>query len=205
MVVYYTGKRLPDVLLARSRQAETIRSTRGDYFGYNNHMKKPVRKTAPKPPNPVHTRPGWDEYFINIAKAVSARATCFRRRYGAVVTKDNVIVSTGYNGAPSGMRDCLEEGVCTRKELKIPHGERYELCHSVHAEANAIIRASADELKGATIYISGADAGAGECLSEPCMMCKRMILNAGIAKVVHSDGGGSFHVINPKDWLKTRV
>ncbi len=150
-------------------------------------------------------RPGWDEYFINIAKAVAARATCLRRRYGAVITKDNIIVSTGYNGAPSGMKDCLDAGKCTRKELRIPHGERYELCHSVHAEANAIIRASADELKGATIYISGVDPGSGECLSEPCMMCKRMILNAQIVKVVYSDGNGSFHVIRPRNWLKGRV
>ncbi len=150
-------------------------------------------------------RPGWDEYFIDIAKAVSARATCFRRRYGAVVTKDNIIVSTGYNGAPAGMKDCLEVGKCTRKELQIPHGERYELCHSVHAEANAIIRASVDELKDATIYISGEDSGLGECHSEPCMMCKRMILNARIEKVVFSDGNGKFHVIKPKDWLKGRV
>ena len=152
-----------------------------------------------------HVRPGWDAYFINIAKAVSARATCFRRRYGAVVTKDNIIVSTGYNGAPAGMKDCLEVGKCTRKELQIPHGERYELCHSVHAEANAIIRASVDELKDATIYISGEDSGLGECHSEPCMMCKRMILNARIKKVVFSDGNGKFHIIKPKDWLKGRV
>ena len=150
-------------------------------------------------------RPGWDVYFIDIAKAVSARATCLRRKYGAVITKDNVIVSTGYNGAPSGMKDCLEAGKCTRKELQIPHGERYELCHSVHAEANAIIRASGEELKGATIYVSGADHGAGECLSEPCMMCKRMILNARIKKVVFSDGSGDYHIIHPKDWLKKRV
>ncbi|MBI4685222.1 MAG: dCMP deaminase family protein [Nitrospirae bacterium] len=150
-------------------------------------------------------RPGWDEYFINIAKAVSARATCLRRKYGAVITKDNMIVSTGYNGAPSGMKDCFEAGRCTRKELLIPHGERYELCHSVHAEANAIIRASVHELKGATIYISGANDGIGECHSEPCMMCKRIILNSKIARVVYSDGNGSFHVINPKKWLKKRV
>jgi dCMP deaminase len=153
----------------------------------------------------IHRRPGWDEYFINIAKAVSARATCFRRKYGAVITKDNIIVSTGYNGAPSGMKDCLEAGKCTRKELQIPHGERYELCHSVHAEANAIIRASVDELKGATIYVSGQDGDADECHSEPCMMCKRMILNAQILRVVYSDGSGRYHVISPKDWLKGRV
>jgi len=150
-------------------------------------------------------RPGWDEYFIGIAKAVAARATCLRRKYGAVITKDNIIVSTGYNGAPSGMKDCLAVGRCTRKELQIPHGERYELCHSVHAEANAIIRASVDELSGATIYISGSDEGEKECSSEPCMMCKRLILNARIAKVVYSDGNNSFLVVDPRKWLKKRV
>jgi len=150
-------------------------------------------------------RPGWDEYFIGIAKAVAARATCLRRKYGTVITKDNIIVSTGYNGAPAGMKDCLEVGKCTRKELQIPHGERYELCHSVHAEANAVIRAAVHELKGSTIYISGVDDSAGECHSEPCMMCKRIILNARIARVVYSDGNGNVHAVNPKEWLKKRV
>lgn len=150
-------------------------------------------------------RPNWDEYFINIAKAVATRATCSRRRYGAVVTKENIIVSTGYNGAAAGVTDCLEVGKCTRMELKIPHGQRYELCHSVHAEANAIIRASADELKGATIYVSGVDAEGDECDSAPCMMCKRMILNARIARVVYSDGNATYHVIDPADWLKDRI
>jgi len=151
-------------------------------------------------------RPGWDEYFINIARAVSARATCMRRRYGAVITKDHTIVSTGYNGAPRGMKDCLSVGKCTRTELQIPHGERYELCHSVHAEANAIIRASHEELTGATIYISGYDGADGdECPSEPCMMCKRMILNARIEKVVYSDGRGRRKVVKPSAWLKGRV
>jgi dCMP deaminase len=149
-------------------------------------------------------RPDWDEYFINIAKAVSSRATCLRRKYGAIITKENIIVSTGYNGAPSGMKDCFEVGKCTRKELQIPHGERYELCHSVHAEANAIIRASVDELRGATIYISGSD-GKNECYAEPCMMCKRMILNSRIAKVVYSDGNEEFVVVKPSKWLKKRV
>ena len=151
------------------------------------------------------SRPDWDEYFIGIAKAVSTRATCLRRKYGAVITKDNVIVSTGYNGAPSGMKDCLEVGKCTRKELQIPHGERYELCHSVHAEANAIIRASVDELRGSTIYVSGVDDGNKECYSEPCMMCKRMMLNSRIAKVVYSDGNSGLVVVNPGKWLKKRV
>jgi dCMP deaminase len=151
------------------------------------------------------TRPGWDEYFINIAKAVSLRATCLRRRYGSVITQENKIVSTGYNGAASGVKDCLEVGKCTRKELQIPHGERYELCHSVHAEANAIIRASAGELRGSTIYIAGTDGASSECPSEPCMMCKRMILNAGIARVVYADGNGGFRVVTPAKWLRKRV
>jgi dCMP deaminase len=150
-------------------------------------------------------RPGWDEYFLNIAKAVSARATCMRRKYGAVITKNNIIVSTGYNGAAAGVKDCLDVGKCTRRELQIPHGERYELCHSVHAEANAIIRASVNELEGSTIYISGADGDGGECHSEPCMMCKRMILNARILKVVYSDGNGKYHVVKPGEWLKKRI
>ena len=161
------------------------------------------KKSAPK--KKQHLRPGWDDYFINIAKAVSSRATCLRRRYGAVVTKNNIIVSTGYNGAAAGVIDCLEVGKCTRMELKIPHGQRYELCHSVHAEANAIIRASADELKSSTIYISGEDSDGTECNSAPCMMCKRMILNARVSRVVYSDGNGDYHVIDPTDWLKERI
>jgi len=160
---------------------------------------------ARKKKTPKHERPGWDEYFIHIAGAVSRRATCMRRKYGAVVTKHNTIVSTGYNGAPRGMKDCLEAGKCTRKELRIPHGERYELCHSVHAEANALIRASAEELDGATIYIAGTDGGGGECHSEPCMMCKRMILNAKIARVVYSDGNGGYLSVDPAGWLEGRV
>jgi dCMP deaminase len=103
------------------------------------------------------------------------------------------------------MKDCLEVGKCTRKELRIPHGERYELCHSVHAEANAIIRASVDELKGSTMYISGVDEKGSECNSEPCMMCKRMMLNSRIDKVVYSDGNKGFKVVNPKRWLRKRV
>ena len=153
----------------------------------------------------MHQRPSWDNYFINIASAVSERATCLRRRYGAVITKQYSIVSTGYNGAPSGMLDCVEAGKCTRKEQNVPHGQRYELCHSVHAEANAIIRASAEELHDSTIYIFGTDCDEGPCLSEPCMMCKRMILNAKVALVVYCDGNGGLLSVQPKTWLEGRV
>ena len=160
-------------------------------------MKKKAKKKV--------KRPGWDDYFIDIARAVSRRATCLRRNYGVVIAKDNIIVSTGYNGAPRGMKDCLEVGRCRRKQLEIPHGERYELCYSVHAEANAIIRASMDQLEGAAIYIAGSDSETGECHSEPCMMCKRMILNARIKRVVYSDGNGGFHAASPLRWLKERI
>lgn len=159
----------------------------------------------PKDTEKKRTRPGWHEYFINIARCVSTRATCLRRRYGAVIAKDNIIISTGYNGAPSGMVDCLEVNKCTRMMLDIPHGQRYELCHSVHAEANAIIRASREQLSGSTIYISGTEDSGAECDSAPCMMCKRMILNAGIAQVVYSDGKGGMKKVKPSTWLKGRV
>lgn len=150
-------------------------------------------------------RPKWDEYFLNIAKSVAQRSTCLRRKYGAVVAKDNSIVSTGYNGAARGVKDCMEAGKCTRMELEIPHGQRYELCHSVHAEANAIIRASAEEMDKATIYISGTDSETGECDSAPCMMCKRMILNAGLKRVVYSNGKGGLKVKKPMSWLSERI
>ena len=124
-------------------------------------------------------RPGWDEYFINIAGAVALRATCHRRRYGAVITRNNSIVSTGYNGAPSGMQDCLEAGKCTRKELDIPHGQRYELCHSVHAEANAIskVASSTQSCNGSTLYIT----------MSPCRECSKLIHQAGIVRVVYQE------------------
>ena len=136
----------------------------------------------------MKTRPDWQTYFKNIAMQVASRASCLRRQYGAIIVKNAKIVSTGYNGAPRGVKDCLEMGVCKREELNIPSGERYELCRSVHAEANAIINASKEEMEGATIYIAGIDAKTGdECHGNPCMMCARMIKNAGITYAVFLD------------------
>ncbi|NIM03699.1 cytidine deaminase, partial [bacterium] len=100
-------------------------------------------------------RPDWDTYFIEIAKVVSSRSTCLRRKYGAVIVKDNVIISTGYNGSPRGMENCIDVQRCKRRELNIPSGERYELCEAVHAEQNAIINASPERMKGASVYIAG--------------------------------------------------
>jgi dCMP deaminase len=138
-------------------------------------------------------RPTWDEYFIQIASDVSKRGTCLRRIYGAVIVKDNKIISTGYNGAPIGEPNCTTLGVCKRQELNIPSGERYELCRSVHAEANAIVQGDYDKMEGATIYIAGWEVSkemnrfgqftSGYAEAKPCMMCSRMIKNAKIKEV----------------------
>lgn len=136
-------------------------------------------------------RPSWDEYFIEIAKVVSFRSTCLRRRYGAVIVKDNVIISTGYNGSPRGAVNCIDTGICRRKELNVPSGERYELCVAVHAEQNAIINAQPERMKGATIYIAGFEEDDGTYAnSHPCLLCRRMILNAQIEKVVYLSKSG---------------
>lgn len=132
-------------------------------------------------------RPGKRDYYLSIADTVSQRSTCLRRQYGAVIVQDDEIIATGYNGAPRGRRNCIDCGECERERLHIPHGERYELCRSVHAEANAIISASRKDMIGSTIYLAGRENGERLHDAESCEMCKRLIINAGIAKVVTSD------------------
>ena len=131
-------------------------------------------------------RPSKDDYYLNLAMDVAKRSTCLRRKYGAVIVKDDRIISTGYNGAPRGQINCNDKGICLRQEMKIPSGERYELCRAVHAEANAIIHATYTDMIGSTLYLCGVDAISNVPLpvSEPCAMCKRMILNAQIKRVV---------------------
>ena len=136
-------------------------------------------------------RPDWDEYFFNIAEEVGKRSTCLRRRYGAIIVKDKIIVSTGYNGSPRGEANCIDTGLCERERLHIPKGERYELCVSVHGEANAIINADPLKMQGATIYIVGINVADGSFASgAPCLMCRRMIKNAQIANVIYRDTNG---------------
>jgi dCMP deaminase len=120
-------------------------------------------------------RPSWDEYFLNIAKLVATRSTCLRRNVGAVVVKNKQVLATGYNGAPSGLVHCEETG-CMREELKVPSGQRHELCRALHAEQNAFLQASrhGTSLDGSTLYIT----------TQPCSICAKMIINAGIKKVV---------------------
>ena len=137
-------------------------------------------------------RPDWDLYFLSIAKQVSTRSTCLRRQYGAVIVKDNKIVSTGYNGSASGEPNCSDLEYCERNRLNIPKGERYELCKSVHAEQNAIINGEPLKMIDSTIYIVGIETESGEYASgKPCIMCERFIKNAHIKKIVYYEKDGS--------------
>lgn len=128
-------------------------------------------------------------YYLGVAEAVSKRSTCMNKHYGAVIVKDNVIVSTGYNGAPRGRINCCERGNCFRIEAKIPRGTNYDLCRSVHAEQNAIINASREAMKGATMYLYGYDVINGRVVEKAscCSICKRMVINSGIEYVVFAD------------------
>ena len=129
-------------------------------------------------------------YYLDIAQTVAQRSTCLRRKYGAIIVKNDEVISTGYNGAPRGCLNCTDIGNCKREELNIPSGERYELCRSVHAEQNAIISAARKDMVDATLYLAGIDAKTGKILpvSEPCSMCKRFILNSGITQVIMRNG-----------------
>lgn len=142
-------------------------------------------------------------YYLNIADTVLERSTCLRRKYGAIIVKNDQIISTGYNGAPRGRKNCCDLSYCLRESMKIPSGQRYELCRSVHAEANAIIAAPRTDMIGAVLYLSGRDAGSGEIIeAQPCSMCRRMIMNAGIAKMICRTGENSFVEIDPTEWIE---
>ena len=129
-------------------------------------------------------------FYLDIAETIEERGTCLRRLFGAIIVKNDEVISTGYNGAPRGCKNCSDIGVCKREELNIPSGERYELCRSVHAEQNAVISAARRDMVGATLYLAGIDAKTGKVLpsAEPCSMCKRFILNSGITQVVMRNG-----------------
>ncbi len=142
-------------------------------------------------------------YYLDIAQTVAERCTCLRRKFGAIIVKDDVIVSTGYNGAPRGRKNCSDLGYCMRDKLGIPRGERYELCRSVHAEANAIIAAPRDRMLGATLYMACVSPEDGSLFAgtTSCMMCKRLIINAGIETVIVRDTKDDFRIINVSDWI----
>ena len=148
-------------------------------------------------------RIGKENYYLNIAETVLERGTCIRRNYGAIIVNNDQIVSTGYTGAPRGRKNCSDLDCCVRENLHIPRGERYELCRSVHAEANAIIAAARERMLDGTLYLVGRDAKTGEYVNEPssCAMCKRLIINAGIYRVVVRTGPDAFKATYVQEWI----
>ncbi len=151
----------------------------------------------------MDNRTSKQNYYLDIADAVLERSTCLRRKYGAIIVRNDEIISTGYNGAPRGRRNCSDIGECTREKLHIPSGERYELCRSVHAEANAIISAARRDMLDATLFLVGRDAKTGEILPDTtsCSMCRRMIINSGIQRIVARVGEKEYKVTNVRDWI----
>jgi len=143
-------------------------------------------------------------YYLDIAQTVAERSTCLRKMFGAIIVKDDVIVSTGYNGAPRGRKNCNDIQFCLRDKLNIPRGERYELCRSIHAEANAIIAASRDRMLGATLYMACVTPGDFALVpnTNSCMMCKRQIINAGIETVIIRDTKEDYRIISVSDWIE---
>lgn len=146
-----------------------------------------------------------DEYYMNIAREVARKSTCFRRAIGAIIIRDDQIISTGYAGAPRKTKDSFEHGYCLRDRLKIPHGQRYELCRSVHAEQNAIINAARAgvSLLGGDMYLYGSQPGKdGPINAFPCFICKKMVINAGIRRVICSTVEGKQVVFHVSDWVE---
>lgn len=143
-------------------------------------------------------------YYLDIAQTVAARGTCLRRNFGAIIVKNDQILSTGYVGAPRGRQNCCDLGYCMREKMGIPRGERYELCRSVHAEANAIIAAARTDMLDSTLYLVGIEYSNGEYVknANPCAMCKRLIINAGIKTVVVRDTDCLYRVIDVQnEWV----
>ncbi len=143
-------------------------------------------------------------YYLDLAEVVSKRGTCLRKLYGAVIVKHDEVISTGYVGAPRGRKNCSDLKSCIRVQMNIPRGERYEMCRSVHAEANAIISAPRDKMIGSTLYLCGIEVATGGYVKNSCCcsMCKRMVMNAGIEKVVIRDDEMNYRIIDVKDWIE---
>jgi dCMP deaminase len=143
-------------------------------------------------------------YYLDIAQAVSQRGTCLRRNYGALIVKNDEIVSSGYTGAPRGRENCNELGYCIREQLNIARGTMYEKCRSVHAEANAIISASRNEMLGSVLYLVGTQKSTSEYVvnADSCSMCKRMIINSGIEKVIIRIDSEKYKIVSVDEWIR---
>lgn len=144
-----------------------------------------------------------ENYYLDIADAVLQRSTCLRRRYGAIIVSNDEIIATGYNGAPRGRKNCMDLDYCTREKCNIPSGERYELCRSVHAEANCIISAARRDMIGSSMYLVGRDAKNNELLTNTtsCSMCRRQIINAGIEKIFCRTGEDTYSITYVSEWI----
>ncbi|MCL2096846.1 MAG: deaminase [Oscillospiraceae bacterium] len=142
-------------------------------------------------------------YYLDIAQTVASRSTCLRKKYGAIIVKNDVIISTGFNGAPRGRQNCCDRGTCIREELKIPRGERFELCRSVHGEANAIIAAPRDQMLDSDMYETCVAPVTGNIIGDvdSCQMCKRLIINAGIKRVIYRDSPTEYRTVDVADWV----
>lgn len=145
-----------------------------------------------------------ENYYLDIAQTVAERGTCIRRLFGAIIVKNDVIISTGYVGAPRGRKNCSDMSFCLRDKMNIPRGERYELCRSVHAEANAIIAAPREQMLGATLYMACISPASGGVVGgvNSCSMCKRLIINAGIERVVIRENAEEYRVIHTSEWVE---
>lgn len=143
-------------------------------------------------------------YYLDIAQTVAERSTCLRRKFGSIIVKNDVIVSTGYNGAPRGRQNCSDLGYCYRDKLNIPRGTRYELCRSVHSEQNAIISAPRDQMLGATLYMVCVSPEDGSVVPNTtcCIMCKRVVINSGISTVIIRDDKENYRVIDVNTWIE---
>lgn len=152
---------------------------------------------------PAKERVTKHNYYLDIAETVAERSTCLRKKYGAIIVKNDVIISTGYNGAPRGRINCSDLGECLRDKLNIPRGERYEMCRSVHSEANAIIAASRDQMLGSTLYMACIDSKTGLLVPDTnsCMMCKRQIINAGIKRVIIRTTREIYRIVDVESWI----
>ena len=150
------------------------------------------------------TRVDKINYYLDIAESVAERGTCLRNNYGSIIVKNDEIISTGYTGAPRGRENCIDLGYCTRQKCEMPSGKGYERCRSVHSEQNAIISAARKDMIGATLYLVGINQRNGEYVkdNEPCSFCKRMIINAGIEKVVMRDTKKEYRVEEVENWIK---
>lgn len=142
-------------------------------------------------------------YYLDIAQTVSERSTCLRKKYGAIIVKNDIIIATGYNGAPRGRKNCCDFGFCMREKLNIPRGERYEMCRSVHAEANAIIAAPRDQMLDAALYMACVDPKTRGLVPDTnsCAMCKRLIINAGISTVTVRNTETEYSAVNTSEWI----